>query len=65
MKLRTSKPENYPQPTAEEKVQKQIALAERIASLKAARSELAGPAALACQLEVERLSRELNDAYSG
>ena len=49
----------------EEKVQKQIALAQRIASLKAARGELAGAASLACQHEVERLSLELNDAYPG
>jgi len=45
-----------------EEEQKQIALAERIVSLKAARNELTGDAALACQREIERLSQELADA---
>jgi len=47
---------------ASEEEQKQIALAERIVSLKAARNELTGDAALACQREIERLSQELADA---
>jgi len=45
-----------------EQQQKQLALAERIVSLKAARNELTGDAALACQREVERLSQELANA---
>ena len=47
------------QPTEEER--KEIALAKELGALKAARRELTGPAALTCQLEIERLAKELED----